>query len=57
MNEIIEQPRNLEIDAAVTNERLDAIVRSVFYIEDTTHGGSRSDYIVRYHGRLLIELD
>ena len=36
-------------------DRLDAIVRRVFYIEDTTHGGDRSGYLVRYHGRLLVD--
>jgi len=39
----------------ITSEQLDALVRRVFYIEDTTLGSEKSGYIVRYHGRLMIE--
>ncbi len=39
----------------IASEQLDALVRRVFLIEDTTLGGEKSGYIVRYHGRLLSE--
>ncbi len=36
-------------------DRLDTIVRRVFSIEDTTNGSNKDGYLVRYHGRLLID--
>ncbi len=37
----------------IPTENLDALVRRVFIIEDTTLGGEKSGFLVRYHGRLL----
>lgn len=39
----------------ITSEQLDALVKRVFCIEDTTLGTEKSGFIVRYHGRLVIE--
>jgi membrane-associated protease RseP (regulator of RpoE activity) len=37
------------------SEQVDALVRRVFYIEDTTLGPEKSGYLVRYHGHLIHE--
>ena len=40
-------------DSFTTLDRVEAIVRRIFVIEDTTLGDSRTGYFVRYHGRLI----
>lgn len=41
------------MDTAADTGVIDAIVRRVFFIEDTTYGTPKDGYAIRYHGRLL----